>query len=116
MPEFRTEKDATVEHISKPLEIMHPHRIYEYEDKIILIAYVGKGEDTFYLYDKATGNQIFSGIKFGNGPGEVNGGLYNVSFDSGVLSYSDIQVGERLSFNVSDLLSRGYEAISVEYF
>ena len=56
MPEFRTEKDATVEHISKPLEIMHPHRIYEYEDKIILIAYVGKGEDTFYLYDKATGN------------------------------------------------------------
>ena len=116
MPEFRTEKDATVEHISKPLEIMNPHRIYEYEDKIILIAYVGKGEDTFYLYDKATGNQIFSGIKFGNGPGEVNGGLYNVSFDSGVLSYSDIQVGERLSFNVSDFLSRGYEAISVEYF
>ena len=47
MPEFRTEKDATVEHISKPLEIMKPHRIYEYEDKIILIAYVGKGEDTF---------------------------------------------------------------------
>ena len=62
MPEFRTEKDATVKHISKPLEIMKPHRIYEYEDKIILIAYVGKGEDTFYLYDKATGNQIFSGI------------------------------------------------------
>ena len=115
-PVFKDEKSIKWEHVTEELVVMNTHRLFEYKDWLILIASNGNNKDTFYLYDKRTGDCLMSGVKCANGPKETIYGTRLVSFQEGILSYYDDQQGKRLFFSIDEYVKDGIEAIQEEEY
>lgn len=115
-PKFGTEVDACFECVAEGLDIIKPYHILEYKEWIVLIAFAGNDQDTFYLYEKATGRLLSSAVKYANGPREVTMGIMNVTLNDGELSYNDMRTGKRLRFSIDEYVARGVDAVITESF
>ena len=115
-PVFKTERSLQWTHVTDELEVMNTHWLFEYKDWLILIASKGNNKDSFYLYDKRTGDCLTSGVKSANGPKETVYGTLSVSFQNGILSYYDCQLEKRLFFSIDEYIKNGVESIHEEEY
>lgn len=107
-PEFLVEREGRWEIVSDELYVQVSD-IWEYDSLLVVPSYDRQTKHELGIYSKNTGRLIYSGINYGNGPGESLSGYRNTSLDDGVLSYYDFEKEKVLCVNI-DPLMRGLYA------
>ena len=114
-PKFPVERDGRWEIISGELYVQVSD-IWEYDSVLVVPSYDRQTKHELGIYSKKTGRLLYSGINYGNGPGESLSGYRNTSLDGVMMSYYDFEKGRALFVNVDSLMrgSYAYEAQSLE--
>ena len=114
-PKFPVERDGRWEIISGELYVQVSD-IWEYDSVLVVPSYDRQTKHELGIYSKKTGRLLYSGINYGNGPGESLSGYRNTSLDGVMMSYYDFEKGRALFVNVDSLMrgSYAYEEQSLE--
>ena len=114
-PKFPVERDGRWEIISGELYVQVSD-IWEYDSVLVVPSYDRQTKHELGIYSKKTGRLLYSGINYGNGPGESLSGYRNTSLDGVMMSYYDFEKGRALFVNVDSLMrgSYAYEEQSIE--
>lgn len=114
-PKFPVERDGRWEIISGELYVQVSD-IWEYDSVLVVPSYDRQTKHELGIYSKKTGWLLYSGINYGNGPGESLSGYRNTSLDGVMMSYYDFEKGRALFVNVDSLMrgSYAYEEQSLE--
>jgi len=114
-PSFASEKTVHFTKVSDELQYL-PSDIFVYGDNIIVTGCGKNSLNTLFIYDKTSGKEIRSGLKYGRGPKETIMGQLCVSMVDGRMTYYDLMLDKMLSFRIEDFLKSGAEAITEQNF
>ena len=104
-PEFPVEREAEWKIISEEMYVNLTYDMWEYKSYLLVpVADMQTGHN-LWIYDKNSGEKVWSGIMSGRGPGETIGGIRNTYFKDGILTYYDELKGSILRYDVDSLLS-----------
>lgn len=104
-PEFPVEREAEWEIISEEMYVKLVYDLWEYKSYLLVPVYDMNTSHNLWIYDKNSGEKVWSGIMSGRGPGETIGGIRNTYFKDGILTYYDDLKGSILRYDVDSLLS-----------
>ena len=107
-PEFKHEYDAAFEIIGSEL-MCFPYQIAVDGDWLLVFGKTAD-DNTVTVYDKNTGEELKSGIKYGRGPLESISGFRRVSVVGDTVYYHELSGNGGLSFSVADFMARGEQA------
>ena len=104
-PEFPVERDGKWTILSEEMYANLTYDMWEYKSYLLVpVADMQTGHN-LWIYDKNSGEKVWSGIMSGRGPGETIGGIRNTYFKDGILTYYDDMKGSILRYDVDSLLS-----------
>lgn len=107
-PEFPVEREAEWEIVSDEMYVKLVYDMWEHKSYLLVPLYDVKAGHNLWIFDKNSGEKVWSGIMDGRGPGETVGGIRNTYFNEGVLTYYDDLKGSILRYNVDSLLAGSF--------
>lgn len=104
-PEFKHEYDLSFELVGNEL-MYYPYQIAVSGNWLLVFGRTAD-DNTVTVYDKGTGEEHKSGIKYGRGPLESISGFRRVSVVEDTVHYHELSGNGGLSFSVADFMTRG---------
>lgn len=108
-PEFAVEHEKTFQIISDELYVNLTYDLWHYKSFLLVpVADLQTGHN-LWIYNKSSGERIWSGINTGRGPGETIGGVLDTYFENGVLSFYDRMKGRVIRYEVDSILAGKFD-------
>lgn len=102
-PKFRhVNKDVSFEYVTEDLQFSSISNFGVYDNQITIVAYDQVNENFVHIYDASSGKHLRSGVRYGDGPGEIVHAGKSLIDSDGVIHIHDFMRKSYLVFDTTD--------------